>query len=568
MRISLLCMAICLCICAARAQPRYSRSINEIFQEPKVDQDHFIFDPHVLPDDQLLFTFSKNVSSADTSLRGYTMGWLRVNADWTERDTFWYPRWWLSGHFDKSVILGDTIIHSMVNDDAIQKKEFHILGHRWTTKDSLFHWKYSMNHLSGIYNHKLMLLQWAPEGHLVGLGQYMRPGPGFSYYNHYYLFEIGNDGRVLRKVDELYVQQGFESFGNDLQKLLIDEDHYYFVMMGEIPHPQWISKFTCTLIAVDRSDLSISWRRDMPAFIPSNERLSGLSFSRDSQALYFAYERAIYPDEFDQDTIPFEEWPEDSVAEVLTIDCATGNIIRTVFQYHLRRDSIILDVSTSLTSRQNGDVYCAGTVFNRKKANDSNGWFGGLIIRADPDEGIRWRLQVVEHFHDNYRIKGYKFNHMVEAENGDIILTGSGLNEGIPPYGWFGWVMRIGPDGCASGEYCHGDTLSMSGLISSVSPGPTPVMERTLALKLSPNPADRGSLVQVVPYNEESPDIIQEVVWYDMSGRPVHRQVADSPYGALEANQLRVPDTLPPGIYQLELLAGRYQRYHGRLVVR
>jgi hypothetical protein len=72
----------------------------------------------------------------------------------------------------------------------------------------------------------------------------------------------------------------------------------------------------------------------------------------------------------------------------------------------------------------------------------------------------------------------------------------------------------------------------------------------------------------VVPYNEESPDIIQEVVWYDMSGRPVHRQVADSPYGALEANQLRVPDTLPPGIYQLELLAGRYQRYQGRLVVR
>jgi hypothetical protein len=46
------------------------------------------------------------------------------------------------------------------------------------------------------------------------------------------------------------------------------------------------------------------------------------------------------------------------------------------------------------------------------------------------------------------------------------------------------------------------------------------------------------------------------------------KDVADSPYGALEANQLRVPDSLPPGIYQLELLAGRYQRYHGRLVVR
>jgi hypothetical protein len=547
---------------AVWAQPYYSRSINEFGIE------HSLRGMALLPERDMVFNFIKNVSNRDPEPFGISCGLLRVNFDWSLRDTFWYPRGWTSYGSHNPIVIEDTIINLMHTLQASANKDFFIWAHHLITKDSLYQWRYSLSSVPMFNYFGARLLSMTSEGFLVVVGQYETSDGPFNSRSNYFLYEIGMDGMVIRKCDSLFSQPSSHViapvFAN---KLLVDKDHYYLLTDGEGDERHVIS-----VTAIKRSDLTVHWKYDAPRTYSSGTNKS-LSFSRDSQQLYLSYIRGLSIEEWlEFEELPLELWPSQSIPQFLVIDKNTGVVEEQFFQYYPLLDSLWMELNTALTSKANGDYYVAGAILVTggffPDSNTIDRLDYGMVMRVDPGKSIKWRLKVIDDFQGNHLLTGARFNNMVEADNGDLILTGSGFNWAIPSYGSFGWVVRMSADGCEDNEFCYGDTLSMVGFVSSTESQHRLRFERTLTLKLSPNPADRGGLVQVVPYNEESPDIIQEVVWYDMSGRPVHRQVADSPYGALEANQLRVPDTLPPGIYQLELLAGRYQRYHGRLVVR
>jgi hypothetical protein len=82
-------------------------------------------------------------------------------------------------------------------------------------------------------------------------------------------------------------------------------------------------------------------------------------------------------------------------------------------------------------------------------------------------------------------------------------------------------------------DRCIGDTLTFNGFYTSTHDLPRPGLARSVNLKIWPNPVSRGEYITVEPMTGESPDIIQEAIWYDMSGQVVHREFRISPYGVL-----------------------------------
>ena len=317
------------------------------------------------------------------------------------------------------------------------------------------------------------------------------------------------------------------------------------------------------------SEGNLIWRSELNTKGSSEQATApNLILLPDSSAIAWTNNRQIEPSDVGGDQMKwFYSSPHPAIITIL--DTLDGSEIDTYLKRYPRLGDdgagIDITIRSIITSADNGDFIICGIYTDYEFFHHDypfTSFLNPMVGRVSQDGEYKWIKYIMERWGDD--AIGFECYGITEANNGDILLTGSTHRwtlETFEP----AFVMRIGPDGCVPGvTFCSGDTLSINHPLLIVST--TDLEDEQEDLNIWPNPLAAGDFLNIAT---DDGDFMSygpgRLSWYGMDGRLYAQDVLN--FVETRGYRAQVPPDLSPGHYIVELVAGN-RRFRGKVVVR